>query len=85
VAEANINLRAELENNIRFHELIANLSAGFILLPAEQVDSAIQDAIRCVCELLGIEFGALAMIGCGTACHYAHPLLQCYERDGIFR
>ena len=55
MAEANINLRAEFENNIRFQELIANLSAGFINLPADQVDSGIEDAQRLVCECLNLD------------------------------
>lgn len=53
--EANINLRSDLENHIRFETLIADLSAGFINLPPDQVDSGIEDAQRLVCECLNLD------------------------------
>jgi PAS domain S-box-containing protein len=44
-----------LENRLEFETLIADLSSRFINLPPGDVDREIQDAMRRVCELLGID------------------------------
>ena len=55
-----------LENRLEFETLISDLSSRFINLPAGEVDREIEDALRRVCELLGIDScGALAMVGRG--------------------
>jgi formate hydrogenlyase transcriptional activator len=45
-------LRAELEEQLQFEMLLTEISARFINLPAEQVESEIQDAQRRICEAL---------------------------------
>ena len=49
----------ELEERLCFETLLADLSSRFILLPSEQVDSAILDAQRRVCKCLGLEVASL--------------------------
>ena len=46
-------------SRLEFEALIADLSSRFINLPPGEVDPAIEDALRRVCELLGIDFAAL--------------------------
>ena len=53
------NLRAELEERLRFETLIAELSSQFVNLPAGEVDREIMDAQRRICEFLSIDFSAL--------------------------
>ncbi|MHC9541311.1 MAG: ATP-binding protein [Vulcanimicrobiota bacterium] len=47
------------EVRLRFEALLADLSAHFINLPAEQVDGEIIEAQRRVCECLGIDLSSL--------------------------
>jgi formate hydrogenlyase transcriptional activator len=47
------------DEQLAFESLLADLSAGFVGLPAGQVDSNIQDAQRRICECLGIEHSSL--------------------------
>ena len=47
------------ECRLEFETLISELSSRFVNLPSGEVDLAIEDALRRVCELLGIEFAAL--------------------------
>ncbi len=47
------------ELDSRFETLIADLSLKFINLPANQVDSEIEDAQRRVCQCLGLDLSAL--------------------------
>jgi transcriptional regulator with GAF, ATPase, and Fis domain len=49
----------ELEARLRFERLIADLSLKFINLPANEVDSQIDDALRRVCQCLGLDLAAL--------------------------
>ena len=51
-----------LEGRLRFERLLANLSARFINLPAHQVDTAIEDAQRQVCECLDLDISLLWQI-----------------------
>jgi PAS domain S-box-containing protein len=53
------NLRAELEERLRFETMIADLSSKFVNLPAGEVDGEIIDAERCICEFLDLDFSAL--------------------------
>jgi PAS domain S-box-containing protein len=48
-----------LENRLEFEMLLAELSSRFINLPPANVDSEIEDALRRVCELLGIDLAVL--------------------------
>jgi PAS domain S-box-containing protein len=46
---------AELADRLRFETLLAELSARFVHVPAEQIDAEIKDAQRRVCESLGLD------------------------------
>jgi signal transduction histidine kinase len=48
-----------LENRLEFEMLLADLSSRFINLPPADVDNEIEDALRRVCELLGIDLAVL--------------------------
>ncbi|MGD9612000.1 MAG: PAS domain-containing protein [Kiritimatiellia bacterium] len=50
---------AECMERLRFETLLTELSAGFIHLPADQVDAAIVDAQRRVCDCLGLDLAVL--------------------------
>jgi PAS domain S-box-containing protein len=49
----------QIEIRLEFETLIAELSARFINLTPDEVDREIEDALRGVCELLGIDFAML--------------------------
>ncbi len=51
-------LSAELAEQLKFETLLADLSASFVNLSANQVDRAIEDAQRRICECLGIDHSA---------------------------
>jgi PAS domain S-box-containing protein len=48
-----------LEERLRFEMLLADISAQFVNLPSGQIDGAIADAQRHVCECLGLDLSAL--------------------------
>jgi len=48
-----------LESQLEFETLISELSSRFIHLPADAVDREIEDALRRVCEPLGIDLAVL--------------------------
>jgi C4-dicarboxylate-specific signal transduction histidine kinase len=51
------------EEDLRaFEQLLAELSAGFINLPADQVDAAITDALRRIVDLLGLDRSSLGRL-----------------------
>ena len=49
----------QLEEQLRFEMLLLEISGRFIYLPADQIDSEIEDAQRRVSEFLGLDFSAL--------------------------
>ncbi len=51
--------RAELEERLRFEALLADLSARFVHVPAEQVDRLIEEAQRRIGEALGLDRSTL--------------------------
>jgi formate hydrogenlyase transcriptional activator len=51
--------RLELEKQLRFERLLAEISGRFVNLPAERIDSEIEDAQRRICELLDIDRSSL--------------------------
>ncbi|HBI15151.1 MAG TPA: hypothetical protein DDY20_06500 [Desulfobulbaceae bacterium] len=53
------DLQQELEERLRFETLLADISTRFISLPADQIDSGIEDAQRRVCECLGVDLSSL--------------------------
>ncbi len=50
---------AELEQEINFEKLVADLSARFVNVPSDQLDREIEAAQRRVCECLGLNVSAL--------------------------
>ncbi len=54
-ALAEIDLHAELEENLKFERLVADLSSHFINVPADQVDRLIESAQRRICEFLDLD------------------------------
>ena len=52
-------LLEELDEQLRFETLLANMSARFINLPADLIDSEIEDAERRICEFLNLDLSAL--------------------------
>ncbi len=54
-----IDLRAELEENLRFERVVSDLSSHFIAVPADRVDRLIEDAQRSICEFLELEHSTL--------------------------
>jgi PAS domain S-box-containing protein len=49
----------ELQSHLEFETLISDLSSRFINLPPEELDAAIEDVQRRVCEVLGVDLSAL--------------------------
>lgn len=54
-----IDLQAELEENLRFERLVSDLSSHFINVPADRVDRLIEDAQRGICEFLELDHSTL--------------------------
>ena len=54
-----MTLENELRENLQFESLLAEISADFVNLPADKVDSGIEDAQRRVCECLGLDASVL--------------------------
>ncbi len=52
-------LRAELEERLRFEALLADLSARFVHVPADQVDRLIEEAQRRIVQALGLDRSTL--------------------------
>ncbi len=52
-------LRKEFEDRLRFERLLADLSARFVALSADQVDAAIEEAQRDIVETLGLDRSSL--------------------------
>ena len=73
--EANERMQAEmterkrteqvLEERLKFETLLAELSARFVNLPADQIDSEIEDAQRRICELLDLDRSTLWQVSEG--------------------
>jgi formate hydrogenlyase transcriptional activator len=58
--EAGCPLAPPVQERLRFETLLAELSATFVNLPADQVDSQIESALQRLVVLLGIDRGGLA-------------------------
>ena len=54
-----VALEESLEERLKFESLLAHLSARFVNLPADQIDSEIENAQRRICELLDIDRSTL--------------------------
>ena len=55
-------LRAELKEPLRFETLLAEISARFINLPADQINNGIEAAQHRICEFLDLDRSALRQI-----------------------
>ena len=53
------DLRHELKERLRFETLLTEISARYINLPVDQIDSGIEDDQRRICECLGLDLSAL--------------------------
>ena len=52
-------VQGDLQERLRFEEVLSDLSSKFVNLPPAEVDHEIDDALRRVCELVGIDFAVL--------------------------
>ena len=50
---------AEIDKQLRFETLLAEISTLFINLPADQIDGKIEDAQRRICEFLDLDRSTL--------------------------
>jgi PAS domain S-box-containing protein len=57
--DSEADLRRELEERLRFETLLADVSARYINLPADQIDTVIEDDQRRICEFLGLDLSTL--------------------------
>ena len=81
LARANEQLVASeesLEERLKFETLLAEMSAHFINLPADQIDSEIEDAQRRICEFLDLDRSTLWQVcegapGTLLLTHLRHP------------
>ena len=62
-------------SRLEFEMLISDLSSRFINLPAGEVDGAIENALRRVCEVLDIDLAVLWQWSATPRTHRAHALL----------
>jgi PAS domain S-box-containing protein len=53
------DFKHKLEERLRFETLLFEISAGFVNLPTDQIDSEIEDAQRRICECLGLDLSSL--------------------------
>ena len=72
---ANALVRKQAEESVKerleFESLLADISTRFVNLPAEQIDSEIEDAHRRVCECFGLDFSALWQLSIESPRNYA--------------
>jgi len=54
-----VETRESLENRLEFETLVSDLSARFVNLLSDRIDSEIEDALRRVCEFLGLDLAAI--------------------------
>jgi transcriptional regulator with GAF, ATPase, and Fis domain len=69
-----VQLRAEIEDRLRFERLVADLAARFVNLRADEVDAAIEDSQRQLVEALDLDRSALFQLADadGDDLHYTH-------------
>jgi len=53
---------ASLEERLKFERLLAEISAHFVNLPADQIDSEIEDAQSRICEFLNLDRSSLGQV-----------------------
>lgn len=59
MAQSENKLHVKIEQQLRFETLLSDISAHFINLPADKIDSAIEDAQRRICGCLGLDLSSL--------------------------
>jgi formate hydrogenlyase transcriptional activator len=59
MAQSEADRQKDLEERLAFETLLADLSSRFVNLPAEQIDRAVEEAQRRICECLGLDLSAL--------------------------
>ncbi len=59
MTQSEADLRKELEDRLQFERLLADLATGFVGLPGNQVDGAIENAQRRIGESLGLDRSSL--------------------------
>jgi PAS domain S-box-containing protein len=80
VAEAKIKLHAELENRIRFETLISDISARFVRLPSDEIDSEIERNLKQIMDFFDVDrCGVLEVHKDKQSLHVTHA---CYA-EGI--
>ncbi len=55
-------IHAELEERLRFETLLAETSARFVNLPADQIDAEIEGTQRLICEFLNLDRSSLGQV-----------------------
>jgi len=50
---------SDLDNRLEFESFLANLAARFVNLKPELLDDAIEESLRGICEVLGLDIGVL--------------------------
>ena len=73
--EAGCPLASPVHERLRFETLLAELSATFVNLPASQVDSQIESALRRLVEFLDVDRGGLAELLVDQKRLVIYPLL----------
>ena len=53
------SVRSEFQDRLAFETMLADLSSMFVNLPPTGVDPAIEEALRRVCESIGIDWAVL--------------------------
>ena len=53
------SIAAELGEQLKYERLLADISASFVNLPADQIDGNIENAQRRICECLGVDHASL--------------------------
>lgn len=53
------DMLSDIKEQLKFETLLTEISARFVNLPADEIDSRIEDAQRQVCECLGMDLSAL--------------------------
>ena len=77
VARRAEDLARDLERLLAFEELVSELSSRFVNVSPDAVDREIEDALRRVCEPLGIDFSVLwQWSSAGSDGHHADPRLS---------
>jgi formate hydrogenlyase transcriptional activator len=81
--QEDVKLRAELEEQLQFEMLLTEISARFVNLPVEEVESEIQDAQSRICNLLQFDRSTMWQIFEPNAINATLTHLFQYQREGV--